>query len=159
MTRLSSWANRVRKSPYVGPVPFASIPRTDHCGVINCSRPSLLTSFREVLVPRARIWTCVGFDSPPKLTADPSSVAAILTWGPPSESISRRSTVRIGLATADRPLEGAPRKDAAYGAIARRIEKPSNVILSGANLLLNVCSLARGGCSPICHEFVTLPGT
>src|SRR5262249_20792030 len=57
------------------------------------SRPSLLTSFKEVLVPRARTWTCVGFDSPPKLTADPSSVAAILTLGAPLESISRRSTV------------------------------------------------------------------
>ena len=65
---------------------------------------------------------------------------------------------RIGLATADRPLEGAPRKDADYGALARRIEKPSKVTLSGANSRLNVCSLARGGCSPICQEFVTLPG-
>lgn len=44
-------------------------------------------------VPRARIWTCVGFDSPPKHKPDPSSVAAILTLGPLLESISRSSTV------------------------------------------------------------------
>jgi len=37
-----------------------------HCGLIICSRPSLLTSFTEVSVPRARICTYVGFDSTPK---------------------------------------------------------------------------------------------
>src|SRR5207302_8417977 len=68
--------------------------RTDHCGLINCSRPSWLTSLSEVLVPRARTWTCVGFDSPPRLTADPSSVAAILTLGA-LESIMRSSTISV----------------------------------------------------------------
>src|SRR5262249_30986454 len=61
--------------------------------LISCSCPSLLTSFREGLVPRARTWTCAGFDSPTKLITDPSSVAAILTLGAPLESISRSSTV------------------------------------------------------------------
>src|SRR5438270_13143983 len=49
----------------------------DHSGLIICSRPFLLTSFRDVLVPRARIWTFVGFASPPRLTPDPSSLAPI----------------------------------------------------------------------------------
>ena len=62
-------------------------------GRLTCCRPSLLTSFNDVLAPPARIWTCVGFDSSPKLIADPSSVAAILTFGAPSESISLKSTV------------------------------------------------------------------
>src|SRR4051812_42963540 len=73
---------------------FESVPSiVNHCGLITCSRPSLLTSFKEVFVPRARICTYVGFDSPPKLNADPSSVAAILTLGAPFESIRRNSTV------------------------------------------------------------------
>ena len=42
-----------------------------------------------MLAPRARTWTFVGFDSPPKLIPDPSSVAAILTFGAPFELISR----------------------------------------------------------------------
>src|SRR5919201_429494 len=65
----------------------------DLYGLIICCCPSLLTSFTDVLAPRARSWTFVGFDSPPRLTADPSSVAAILTLGAPLELISRSSTV------------------------------------------------------------------
>src|SRR5262249_51191498 len=64
-----------------------------HCALISCSRPSLLTSFRDGFLPRARIWMCVGLDSPPRLTPDPSSVAAILTLGAPFELINRSSTV------------------------------------------------------------------
>src|SRR5262245_13036758 len=61
--------------------------------LISCSRPFLLTSFSAGLAPRARIWTCAGFDSPTKLIPDPSSDAPILTLGAPLELISRSSTL------------------------------------------------------------------
>src|SRR5262249_54325832 len=72
----------------------------------------------------------------------------LLEVGPFSTSIFGRGWVRIGRAL-----------PADCGVLALRIEKPSNVTLSGTNSLLDFCSLARGGCLRICREFVTLPGT
>ena len=56
-------------------------------GLMSCCCPSLLTNFKEALVPLAPIATCVGSASPPRATTEPSSVAAIFTLGRPCELI------------------------------------------------------------------------
>src|SRR5260221_3377404 len=71
-------------------LPLAECGLLNVCyGVMSCCRPSLLVNFKDVGVPRANIWTWVGLASPPRASAEPSSVAASFTFGVPWGVIRR----------------------------------------------------------------------